>query len=62
MSKATVTQLVHNFIVLFKKKKKKKIKSLNPLSLIIMELLEISSFIFSNSFTSKFNIERLNLN
>ena len=44
MSKATVTQLVHNFIVLFKKKKKKKIKSLNPLSLIIIELLEISSF------------------
>ena len=42
MSKATVTQLVHNFIVLFKKKKK--IKSLNPLSLIIIELLEISSF------------------
>ena len=61
MSKATVTQLVHNFIVLFQKKKKK-IKSLNPLSLIIMELLEISSFIFCNSFTSKFNIERLNLN
>ena len=44
MSKATVTQLVHNFFVLFQKKKKKKIKSLNPLSLIIMELLEISSF------------------
>ena len=43
MSKATVTQLVHNFIVLFQKKKKK-IKSLNPLSLIIIELLEISSF------------------